>query len=144
MAGIETKRCRRSFESSAELYEAFNKQLDFIVDTKILVSNYIDRMFAKYAPAPFLSVVIEDCISKGKDYYDGGPRYNTNYIQCTGLGTTTDSLAVLKKHVFEEKTFSMERVLEAVGKNFEGEEFLRQRCSTRHLSSVMMTTMPMR
>ncbi|MEJ2197981.1 MAG: glycyl radical protein, partial [Desulfuromonadales bacterium] len=125
MAGIETGD-PRSFESYAELYEAFNQQLNFIVDTKIRVSNYIDRMFAKYAPAPFLSVVIEDCISKGKDYYDGGPRYNTNYIQCTGLGTTTDSLAVLKKHVFEEKTFSMERVLEAVGKNFEGEEFLRQ------------------
>ena len=90
------------------------------------MSNYIDRMFAKYAPAPFLSVVIEDCISKGRDYYDGGPRYNTNYIQCTGLGTTTDSLSVLKKHVFEDQTFRMERILDAVGKNFEGEEFLRQ------------------
>jgi formate C-acetyltransferase len=83
-------------------------------------------MFAKYAPAPFLSVVIEDCISRGRDYYDAGPRYNTNYIQCTGLGTTTDSLSVLKKHVFETKTFSMERLLDAVAKNFEGEEFVRQ------------------
>jgi len=124
-AGIETGD-PGDFESYDELYEAFKRQLDFIVDTKVRVSNYIDRMFAKYAPAPFLSVVIEDCISKGKDYYDGGPRYNTNYIQCTGLGTTTDSLSVLKKHVFEDKTFSMERVLGAVGKNFEGEEFLRQ------------------
>ena len=83
-------------------------------------------MFAKYAPAPFLSVVIKDCISKGKDYYAGGPRYNTNYIQCTGLGTTTDSLAVLKKHVFEQQTFSMQRILEAVANNFEGDEKLRQ------------------
>jgi pyruvate-formate lyase len=83
-------------------------------------------MFAKYAPAPFLSVVIEDCISTGKDYYAGGPRYNTNYIQCTGLGTTTDSLSVLKKHVFEEQTFSMGKIFDAVAKNFEGEEFLRQ------------------
>ncbi len=125
VAGIATGD-PRDFESYDELYEAFKRQLNFIVDTKVRVSNYIDRMFAKYAPAPFLSVVIEDCISKGKDYYDGGPRYNTNYIQCTGLGTTTDSLAVLKKHVFEGKAFSMERVLEAVGKNFEGEEFMRQ------------------
>ena len=114
------------FKNYAELYEAFLKQLNFIVDTKIKVSNYIDRMFAKYAPAPFLSVVIEDCISKGRDYYDGGPRYNTNYIQCTGLGTVTDSLATLKKHVFEEQTFSMERVLDSVAKNFEDDEFLRQ------------------
>jgi formate C-acetyltransferase len=115
-AGIETGD-PRTFKSYEELYEAFHKQLNFVVDTKVRVSNYIDRMFAKYAPAPFLSVVIEDCISKGRDYYDGGPRYNTNYIQCTGLGTTTDSLSVLKKHVFEEQTFTMERVLE---------EFLRQ------------------
>ncbi len=114
------------FSSYEELYDAFNKQLKFIVDTKIKVSNYIDRMFAKYAPAPFLSVVIEDCISKGKDYYDGGPRYNTNYIQCTGLGTVTDSLSALKKHVFGAKTFSMERILDAVSNNFSGEEFLRQ------------------
>lgn len=116
----------RDFKSYEELYEAFVKQLNYIVDLKIRVSNYIDRMFAKYAPAPFLSVVIEDCISKGRDYYDAGPRYNTNYIQCTGLGTVTDSLATLKKHVFEDETFSMERVLDAVAKNFESEEFLRQ------------------
>ena len=116
----------RTFTSYEQLYDAFVRQLNFIVDTKIRVSNYIDRMFAKYAPAPFLSVVIEDCISKGKDYYDGGPRYNTNYIQCTGLGTTTDSLSVLKKHVFDEQNFSMEKVLDAVAKNFEGEAFLRQ------------------
>jgi len=114
------------FTSYEELYQAFLRQLNFIVDTKVRVSNYIDRMFAKYAPAPFLSVVIEDCISKGRDYYDGGPRYNTNYIQCTGLGTTTDSLSALKKHVFEDRTFSMERVLAAVAANFSGEEFLRQ------------------
>ncbi|OEU71809.1 MAG: glycyl radical enzyme [Desulfuromonadales bacterium C00003093] len=114
------------FKNYAELYAAFLKQLNFIVDTKVRVSNYIDRMFAKYAPAPFLSVVIEDCISKGKDYYDSGPRYNTNYIQCTGLGTVTDSLSTLKKHVFENQTFSMEQILGAVAKNFAGEEFLRQ------------------
>ena len=124
-AGIESGD-PRTFTSYEQLYDAFIRQLNFIVDTKIRVSNYIDRMFAKYAPAPFLSVVIEDCISKGKDYYDGGPRYNTNYIQCTGLGTTTDSLSVLKKHVFDEQNFSMEKVLDAVAKNFEGEEFLRQ------------------
>jgi len=125
VAGIETGDPLK-FKSYEELYDAFLKQLNFIVDQKVRVSNYIDRMFAKYAPAPFLSVVTEDCISKGKDYYNGGPRYNTNYIQCTGLGTVTDSLSTLKKHVFEEKNFTMEKILGAVAKNFDGEEFLRQ------------------
>lgn len=116
----------RDFETYEDLYNAFLKQLNFIIDQKILVSNYIDRMFAKYSPATFLSVVIEDCIAKGKDYYDGGPRYNTNYIQCTGLGTVTDSLSTLKTHVFEKRTFDMECILDAVSRNFEGEEILRQ------------------
>ncbi|WP_298286010.1 trans-4-hydroxy-L-proline dehydratase [uncultured Lutibacter sp.] len=116
----------RDFKSYNELYEAFKTQLNYIVNQKILVSNYIDRMFAKYSPATFLSVVIDDCITNGKDYYNGGPRYNTNYIQCTGLGTVTDSLSTLKKHVFEKKNFSMDIILKAVAKNFEGEEILRQ------------------
>ncbi len=125
MAGIQTGD-PLSFKSFEELYQAFLKQLNFVVDQKIRVSNYIDRMFAKYAPAPLLSVLMDDCIAKGRDYYNGGPRYNTNYIQCTGLGTITDSLSALKKHVFEDKTFSMKTILDAVAKNFEGEELLRQ------------------
>lgn len=130
VAGIETGN-PLNFKSYEELYDAFLKQLNFVVDQKIRVSNYIDQMFAKYAPAPFLSVVIDDCISKGKDYYNGGPRYNTNYIQCTGLGTVTDSLSVLKYHVFENNTFSMKTLLYAVSRNYEGEEVLRQRILNR-------------
>jgi len=124
-AGLETgdPLLLKNFE---DLYSAFLKQLNFIVGQKIKVSNYIDRMFAKYSPAPFLSVVIDDCIKTGRDYYDAGPRYNTNYIQCTGLGTVADSLSTLKKHVFEEKTIGMAEMLEAVAKNFEGKEILRQ------------------
>ena len=121
----------RTFKSYDELYAAFLKQLDYVVDLKMRVSNYIDRMFAKYAPAPFLSVVTDDCVSRGKDYYDGGPRYNTSYIQCCGLGTVTDSLAALKKHVFEDQTFSMDRVLKAVLSDFKGEEILRQTIMNR-------------
>ncbi len=116
----------RKFDTFDALYDAFMTQIHYVVDQKMRVSNYIDRMFAKYAPAPFLSVVIEDCISKGRDYYNGGPRYNTSYIQCTGLGTVTDSLCALKKHVYETETFSMDKLLKAVAKNFEGEEFIRQ------------------
>jgi len=114
------------FKTFEDFYSAFQKQLNYIVNQKITVSNYIDRMFAKYSPAPFLSVVIEDCITKGKDYYNGGPRYNTNYIQCTGLGTVTDSLSTIKKHVFEDRTLSMQRLLDAVSNNFKNEEVLRQ------------------
>ncbi|PID42064.1 MAG: formate C-acetyltransferase/glycerol dehydratase family glycyl radical enzyme [Proteobacteria bacterium] len=134
---VTGKRCSietgdpRHFKTFEELYDAFLRQVRFVVDQKMRVSNYIDRMFAKYAPATFLSVVIDDCIAKGQDYYDGGPRYNTNYIQCCGLATVTDSLAALKKHVFEDARFSMEHLLDAVAKNFEGEEVMRQTIMNR-------------
>jgi trans-4-hydroxy-L-proline dehydratase len=120
-----------NFRNFHELYDAFLKQLHYVVEQKIKVSNYIDRMFARYAPAPFLSVVIDDCIKKGRDYYNGGPRYNTSYIQCTGLATITDSLSVLKKHVFEEGTTGMDILLNALRNNFVGDEPLRQRIRTR-------------
>lgn len=124
--GIETGN-PSEFSSYEELYEAFHKQLKYIIDLKIRVNQYIDRMYARNFPATFLSVVTDDCISKGRDYYNGGARYNTTYIQCTGLGTITDSLSVLKKHVFENKTFTMDKLLQAISINFEGEEVVRQR-----------------
>lgn len=114
------------FVSYEDLYQAFCRQVRYIVEQKMLVSNYIDRMFAKYAPATFLSVLMDDCIAKGRDYYDGGPRYNTTYIQCTGLGTVTDSLSALKKHVFEDRKFTMDALLDATTHNFEGNEVMRQ------------------
>lgn len=130
MVGIETSD-PRTFWAFDELYSAFKDQLNFFIDQKIRVSNFIDRMFANYSPAPFLSVLVDDCIKKGRDYYNSGPRYNTSYIQCCGLGTVTDSLVTIKKHVFEDKTFDMHKILDVVTNNFEGEEALRQKILTR-------------
>ena len=113
-----------SFTSFDQLYEAFTRQLEYVADLKIRVNNYIERMYARYSPAPFLSVVIHDCIEKGRDYYDGGPRYNTNYIQCCGIGTVTDSLSAIKTHVFSGGV-SMGRLIGALKNNFAGEEALR-------------------
>jgi len=117
----------REFKSFDDLYEAFTIQLHYFVDLKIKVNNYIERMFATYMPAPFLSVVISDCIKNGKDYYNAGPRYNTNYIQCCGIGTITDSLSAIKKHVFEDKNITMEYLLDALDKNFKDKEAHRLR-----------------
>lgn len=116
----------RTFKTFDELYDAYHKQMVHFVDMKLAVNNYIERMFSLYAPATFLSLFIDDCISKGKDYYSGGARYNTTYIQCTGLGTITDCLSTLKKHVFEDKKFTMDEILTAVSRNFEGNEKMRQ------------------
>ncbi|MBP5514388.1 MAG: glycyl radical protein [Bacteroidaceae bacterium] len=114
------------FKSFEELYEAWHRQMVSFVNLKLSVNNYIERMFSLYAPATFLSLFIDDCIDKGKDYYSGGARYNTTYIQCTGLGTITDCFTTLKKHVFEDKRYTMEQILNACKDNWENEEVMRQ------------------
>jgi len=121
----------RTFADFEALYAAFVRQLDFIVGLKVKVNNYIERMYAKYSPAPFLSTVIHDCIDKGRDYYDGGPRYNTTYIQCCGIGTVTDSLSALKTHVYDSGAVAMEQLLAALAANFQGHEALRLRLWNR-------------
>ena len=116
----------RSFRSFEELYDAWHQQMQYFVNLKLSVNNYIERMFSLYAPATFLSLYIDDCIEKGKDYYSGGARYNTTYIQCTGLGTITDCFTTLKKHVFEDHRYTMDEMLNACAANWEKLEVMRQ------------------
>ena len=114
------------FKTYAELFKAFTAQLDYFIGIKIRGNNVIERINAKYMPVPFLSLLIDDCIEKGKDYNDGGARYNTSYIQGVGLGSITDSLAAIRYHVFDQKRVGMAELLEALGRDFEGYDRLRQ------------------
>jgi formate C-acetyltransferase len=115
-----------SFESFEVFFDAFYKQLRHFVDIKVRGNNVIERLFASYMPAPFLSILIDDCVSKGRDYNDGGPRYNTDYIMGVGIGTLTDSLATIKYHVFDKKQLSMKQLLASLKANFQGHEIVRQ------------------
>lgn len=108
------------FKAYEELFEAYKKQINYFLDIKIRGNNIIEKIYAKYMPVPFLSVITNDCILKGKDYNAGGARYNTNYIQGVGIGTITDSLAAIKYNVYNEKKFSMVELLQAMKDNFEG------------------------
>jgi pyruvate formate-lyase/glycerol dehydratase family glycyl radical enzyme len=121
----------RSFHTFEDLFGAFRRQLSHFVDIKIRGNQYIERMYAANMPAVFLSVLIDDCIAKGKDYNGGGPRYNTNYIQCVGIGTITDSLSAIRKHLFEKRDVTMDALLETLDANFEGKEPLRLMLANR-------------
>jgi formate C-acetyltransferase len=78
-------------------------------------------------PTPFLSLLIDDCIKTGKDYHDGGARYNTSYIQGVGLGSLTDIMTSVKYNVFDGNFLTMEQLLSVLKDNFNGHETLRQR-----------------
>lgn len=119
LIGIKTGE-PKDFKSFDELLEAFNKQLKYFIDIKIIGNNIIEKMFAISLPVPFLSILIDDCIANGKDYNAGGTRYNTSYIQGVGLGTLTDSLTAIKHQVFDKKKITMEDFILALDNNFEG------------------------
>ncbi|MDZ7623962.1 MAG: pyruvate formate lyase family protein [Ignavibacteriaceae bacterium] len=137
--GIQTGE-PKSFQTFDELIEAYKKQINYFADVKIKGNVIIERLYAENLPAPFMSLFIDDCISKGIDYNNGGARYNSSYIQGVGIGTVTDSLTSLKYNVFDKKKpsrsglsgsmtdsdgFSMEEFLFAMSKNFEGFDDLK-------------------
>ncbi len=114
------------FETFDELFAAYRRQLEYFIAIKIRGNNVIERLYAQYLPAPFLSLLIDDCIARGRDYHDGGARYNTSYIQGVGLGSITDALTALKYHVFEQRTLTMQELLAALRDDFVGHERTRQ------------------
>lgn len=116
-----------NFKTFDELFEAYKKQLNHFIDIKIRGNIIIERLYADYMPAPFMSMLIDDCISKGKDYNSGGARYNTSYVQGVGLGSLTNSLTALKSQVFDNKNYSMKEILSALQNNFNGFEEIRER-----------------
>ena len=112
------------FKSYEQLFEAYKKQIEYFVDIKIAGSNVIEQFYARYLPVPFLSIVTNDCISKGKDYNAGGARYNTSYLQGVGIGTVTDSLSAIKYAIYDNKLFSVQNLKDALADNFNGFEDL--------------------
>jgi formate C-acetyltransferase len=115
------------FSSFDEIFGAWRTQVRHFVDIKYKGNLIFERMFADWAQAPFLSIVTDDCISKGRDYNAGGARYNTSYIQGVGIGSLTDSFSVLKHHVFDDGSLTMQELIDAIDSDFEGRESLRQR-----------------
>lgn len=113
-----------SFETFDKLFDAYKKQLEYFINIKIRGSNVIEQINAKYMPVPLLSLVTEDCIKNAKDYNQGGARYNTSYIQGVGLGTLTDCFSSLKYYVYDTNSFSMEKLLDALEKDFKGNDIL--------------------
>ena len=115
----------RQFTSYQQLMDAYSRQLEYFIDLKVRSNNVIERLFANHMPAPFMSIVMDDCIARGLDYHNGGPRYNPTYIQGVGIGTLTDALAAVKYHVFDQKNIPMDELLSAMQADFEGHEHLQ-------------------
>jgi formate C-acetyltransferase len=110
------------YKSYEELLEAFKIQVNYFAAIKIAGNNKIEKIFAEWLPVPFLSLLVEDCISNGKDYNCGGARYNTTYIQGVGLGSITDMLTSLKYNIYDRKRYGWKELLNALDADFKGFE----------------------
>ena len=122
--GLKTGKAT-DYRTYEELFAAYKAQVQHFMRIKLTGNNIIERIFMKYMPVPFLSVLIEDCIRNGKDYMCGGARYNSSYVQGVGLGSITDMLTALRYHVYDKKTITMETMEKALANDFKGFEELQ-------------------
>lgn len=116
-----------SFESYEEVENAFYKQFDNLIKHSIIATLLAQKIHKEMVPRPFLSSCIEECMIKGKDLVDAGAKYNIGPVLTgIGLAVTSNSLAVIKKLVFEDRVTTMETLIKALDANWEGYEELRQ------------------
>ena len=115
-----------SIKTFEEFYDAFLDQLEHFVEVKIRGSRVIQAMYAASMPAPFLSLLTDDCISRGVDYNAGGARYNNTYLQFVGIGTLTDSLSSIRHLAFAEGGPGLEGLVAAMDADFSGAEGLKR------------------
>jgi len=115
------------FDSFESLEKAYSKQLDHFFERMIKLCEKVDAIHADMLPSPLLSSVIDDCLETGRDVTAGGAHYNLSGIQGIQVANVADSLAAIKKLVFDERAVSGAELLEALRDNFDGQESLRNR-----------------
>lgn len=117
-------------ESFEEFMAAYKKQVEHATDLAVSMANRTQRIAAEYGVNPLRSNLIEGCIEKGLDYKNGGPLYGHGQILTEGLADAVDSLAAIKYFVFDEKKYTFRELIDALKRNFEGDdELYRDLCA---------------
>ena len=114
-----------TYETFDELEAVLKRYLDEYMDRMVKACEEVEKAHMELLPSPFLSAVIDECMEKGMDVTAGGAHYNLSGIQMIQVANLADSLAALKKLVFDEKRIGREELLKALQNNFEGDEVLR-------------------
>jgi len=116
------------YKDYLSFYEAYQTQIDFFISKMMLACDEVERCHQLHLPSPFLSSVIDNCLTSGMDVTAGGAKYNMSGIQAIQVANVADSLAVLKELIFDKPEKGKEQLLKALLNNFKGCEPLRQRC----------------
>jgi pyruvate formate-lyase/glycerol dehydratase family glycyl radical enzyme len=121
----------RGFDSFEAVVAAFQTQVEYFVDMKVRYDNIVRDIYAQNCPVPFTSAVIDDCIGTATDWHAGGSRYKIATMSGVAVGTVADALAAIRTHVFERRELGMAALVDALDRNWEGAEILRQTLANR-------------
>lgn len=126
--GLDTGELDR-FTSYAEFDAACKQQVEHIIRMSAVGTLVSQRVHRELVPKPLMSIMVEGCMEKGTDVTNGGALINNGPgLIFSGLGTYADSMAAIKKLVFEEKKYTLQQVRDALNANFAGYETLRTDC----------------
>jgi len=125
--GLKTGRFEE-METCDALYRAYCIQLKFFMEESAVQLNRMRIHRAKMLPQVFRSAFFDDCIKRGQDPLSGGCRYqgSSSYLLPIGIIDAVDSLAAVKKRIFDEGKITKQQLLEALGANFDGYEDVRK------------------
>jgi formate C-acetyltransferase len=116
----------RSFSSFDDVVAAFRAQVAHFADMKVEYDNAVRGVYAAWCPVPFTSALVDDCVERGIDWHAGGSRYKIATVSGVAVGTVADALAGIRTHVFEAGRLGMAQLVEALDRNWEGCEAIRQ------------------
>lgn len=112
-----------------DLMKAYEKQLAHFVRLIVEAYDLIDGAHAIYAPEPFISSLLDDCIERGLSRQAGGTRYNFSGIFGVGLASAADSMAALRKLCYDSENVALDDMIDALKNDFQGAEEIRILCS---------------
>lgn len=115
------------FETFEQFMEAFCQQLEYMYHLTLTGYTAVTSLHAVRQNMPFSSMLIDNCIEKGKSLQQGGAKYNESGVLGTGLANAIDSIVAVKKFIYEDKSITKEELKKALETNFEGNEVLRQK-----------------
>ena len=125
LLGLETGD-PRDFKNIEELKDALKKQLAYFYR---MIKDGYDLMVPYHMlryPVIFASMAMKGCVESGKSVQEGGAKYSTAGMFITGSANLADSIVAIEDVVYKDHDVTMDQLIEALDKNFEGEERLRQ------------------
>lgn len=108
-----------------DFLSAVKEHIRYMSETSMDYISTIEKYYSEIFPDPLMSSLLEECVDSGKDAYSGSVRYNNSSFYLWFIATITDSIAAVKKLVFEDKECTFDELYEALKNNWKGCEKLR-------------------